>query len=208
MTMRSVYKLSVLTILILTLSAFGPSHRKVVDRTMSSVVRITGTKDMDTMFGPMRASYVCTGFVINKHRVMTAAHCVGEAMTADGIAVKVLKADETTDLALLDVDTNKPALAFQDRPLERGDALTALGYGFGWTRILVLEVKVLLVDYTPPGTDLAAGMFVDGGYIGGMSGGPVVDANGKVVSIVQRSVEKAGYGVGTLMMKAFLLGTD
>ena len=44
-----------------------------------------------------------------------------------------------------------------------------------------------------------------GGFIGGMSGGPVFDINGDVVGVVQRGTEQIGYGVNTATLLEFLM---
>jgi S1-C subfamily serine protease len=184
---------------ILFLSLFhGPTYTQVVEKAQSSVVRLTGTME--------EAHYSCTGFVIRVHRVLTAAHCKGENMTADRIPVTVLRANTDTDLMLLDVDTNKPALKFRDLPVVRFENLTAIGYGFGWPYLTVLNVRALLVDVSPE-SDLTPGLIVQGGYIHGMSGGPVIDSVGQVVGIVQQTNEGVGYGVTVTIIKAFLLGS-
>jgi S1-C subfamily serine protease len=176
----------------------GPTYEQVVDRVSSSVVRITGEMGEE--------QYACTGFVVNVHQVLTAAHCIGERMTADGTPAKVLKADANVDLALLDVNTNKPGLDFRGEPIQRFETITGIGYAWGWRYLTVLDVRAYLVDVKPE-QDIAVGTFVQGQYIGGMSGGPVVDRHGLVVGIVQRSNSGVGYGVGVLLIHAFLLGT-
>ncbi|HVI42769.1 MAG TPA: hypothetical protein VM577_19350, partial [Anaerovoracaceae bacterium] len=81
------------------------------------------------------------------------------------------------------------------------------GYGFGWNKLSVLKERVYIQNYHVD-DDAAVGMIVQGGYIGGMSGGPVVDQAGHVVGVVQRGNQQIGYSVGTTIIKAFLLDAD
>jgi S1-C subfamily serine protease len=180
----------------------------MVDRVSSSIVRITGEKDMMAHYGPVHSGYVCSGFVFRPHQVLTAHHCLGENLRADGVLVKkVLKIDEYYDLALLAVDTQKSALVLRDTPVVRFEPVTAIGYAWGWNRLTVLQVRVFLVDMSPDEMT-APGLITQGGAIGGMSGGPVVDSNGQVVCIVQHSNEGIGHGVGVQIIRVFLLGVD
>ncbi len=186
------------------LAAFfhGPTYTQVVEKAQTSVLHILGSvTDDDGNVG----HYSCTGFAIAKRRVLTAAHCNGKDMTADGIHAILLKADVQSDLMLLEVGTGRKPMTFRDTPVVRFEELTAIGYGYGWHYLTVLTVHPILVDVTVEG--MAPGMFVQGGYIGGMSGGPVIDMDGYVVGIVQRTSEGVGYGVTALTIKAFLLGT-
>ena len=172
----------------------------VVDRVSASVIRVTSHDAW--------GEGTCSGFVIAPQRVMTAAHCIADKMLADGKDAVVVKVDKHYDLALLRVDKLlKPSITLRDRPVERFEGLIAIGYGYGWTRLSVLEVQAFLINNAVE-EDGAVGIIVQGSYIGGMSGGPVVDKSGLVVGIVQRSSTTIGYGVGTLFMHAFLLGTD
>src|SRR3990167_5164102 len=84
---------------------------RMVDRVQSSVVRVTGERET--------FHYICSGEVIAPARVLTAAHCLGGSMLADGQTVRVLKVDEYYDLALLETITTKPRLAFRDVPVQR-----------------------------------------------------------------------------------------
>lgn len=177
------------------------TYTEVIDRVQSSLVRVTGvTADSDE-------HYVCSGFVVAPLRVLTAAHCVSPQMYADGSVATVLKSDDYYDLAVVSTDTMKPVLTFRDKPVARFELLSSIGYAFGWSILTVIEERVLIVDLSPS-DDAAAGTITQPGAIGGMSGGPVVDVDGRVVGIVQRSNHGVGYGVGVLVMRAFLLGTD
>ena len=189
---------------------FGDSHEAVVRHTEASVLRIAGTMNRMTVYGPMAGPYVCSGFVIAPERVLMAEHCIGQSMTADGLDVQVLKVDEFYDLALLSVRTPKKPLDLSNKTLERGDAVTGMGYGWGFTRVIAIEGIVTLVDYqVPPEPDnkpMPPINFFQGGYVGGMSGGPIIDERGQVVGVVQMSGDGVGLGIGPLLIRAFLLG--
>lgn len=183
------------------------SLSRTADHTAASVIRITGEQDYPSFLGDQTGPYVCSGFVVGKNLVLTAKHCIGTDMRADGTPVsKIVKqSDSATDLALLSVPTYKKSLTFENNSPGVYDQLLAMGYGFGFDRQIVVMCRVIAVDYSP-GEDMAPGIFVMGNYIGGMSGGPVVNQHGDVVGIAQRANEGVGYGVGTLLIRAFLLG--
>jgi S1-C subfamily serine protease len=145
----------------------------------------------------------CTGFVVQTHLVLTANHCVGEKMTVDGAPVKVVKADAVNDLALLYSDTKKLPLGIRILPVARFEMLTAIGHAYGWADLLALAERVLLISGSVS-DDTPRGIIVQPGYIGGMSGGPVVDADGLVVGIVQRGSDAIGYGVDASVILAFV----
>jgi len=178
----------------------------MVDRVSASVVRITGVEKSED--GEPGRDMVCTGEVIGHNRVLTAGHCVGLRMLADGEKAVVLKTDDLYDLALLGTETHKkPAIVFRDINVSRFEQLTAIGYAWGINKLTVLDVRAFLVDLAPT-KRMAPGIIVQGGYVGGMSGGPVVDQKGQQVGIVQQSNDGVGYGVGIQIIRVFLLGED
>lgn len=148
----------------------------------------------------------CTGFMIKPKFVLTANHCLqSNSLSFDGFPGRLIKNDEYLDLALVNVSEElKPSLTLRDEEVVEGEGLTGIGYGYGWEIPLVIAEKVVIPNYAvDPGSP--TGIIVQGGYIGGMSGGPVIDKDGQVVGIIQRAVNSIGYGVGTQMIKAFLL---
>lgn len=186
---------------------FGPT---VIEQTSSAVVRITASKEVETFFGTVNANVVCSGFVIAPQRVLTAQHCVADNMQADGKKVVVLKTDEFLDLALLYVKgLQREPLTIGNRTPELEEMLTAVGYAEGFTKLTVMTVQVKIVDYTP-WPEVPPSTWVMPTYVGGMSGGPVVDASGAVVSIVQAGTLSGsmGFGVGTQLIHGFLVGTN
>lgn len=181
-------------------------YTHMVDRVSLSIVRITGDLEIDTPHGAQHISIVCTGEVVAPDRVLTAAHCLSNNLRVDGQIASVLRISIATDLALLQTSSKKPPLALRDDSVQRFEPLTGIGYAYGWTVLTALHVTPTLIDYTPD-PETAPGIFVQGAYIGGMSGGPVVDEQGYVVGVMQRYYDPgAGYGVGTVLIRALLVG--
>ena len=150
----------------------------------------------------------CTGFVINadaKNKdkedvdyVLTAAHCNGAEMYADQTAAKVLWLDTKKDLMVLEVsDLNRPALKLAKDNPKIGDEIASLGYGWGLERPMFRTAHVSDDNtYIPEDGIGGPFMVIDAQFVPGMSGGPVINANGEVVLIVQRGGNAVGIGVG------------
>lgn len=200
---------------VLLAQLFSPtSYTRMVDHASASIVRITGTIHLDNpleifFYGTDTVYYVCSGFVIAPHRVLTANHCLEDKhLLVDGKPVSILKAEKFVDLALLSVDdTDKPVLTVRAEPVERFEKVTSIGYGYGFTKLLATDHKVILVDYKAD-KSLPPMIIVEHPYIGGMSGGPLVDMDGNVVGVIQDSSNEAGFSVNSLTIRVFLLGTD
>lgn len=172
----------------------------IVDKVSSSIVRLT----TQTSHG----EELCSGFVIAPHIVLTAHHCLGPQLLVDGQENLLLKSDAYYDLALLLVPKlEKPSLYLRDAPVTRFEELIAIGYGYGWYHLTALDETVIIVNYSIEG-GAPVGIIVQSGYIQGMSGGPVSDQEGYIVGIIQRTTTKVGYGIGTQLINAFLLGED
>jgi S1-C subfamily serine protease len=150
----------------------------------------------------------CSGEVVAHNRVLTAHHCIGEKMWADGKPAKVLSSDEYFDLALLSVDTgDRPFISLSDHGIERGDNLIGIGYAFGWDQLSFIHLRVTLANIIPD-PQISPRIATEGEVIMGMSGGPVVDSMGRMVSIVQLGAENLSMGVSVPIIRAFLLQTD
>lgn len=144
----------------------------------------------------------CTAFVIDATRkyVLTAAHCEdeGKEIWVDRVRATVVAKDGKKDLMVLEVkhlDPSRPALQLAPANPVRGQELMAVGYGYALERMFfrmthVADDAVMIPEIGGPfiGTDTA--------FVGGQSGGPVVDFDGRVVMIVQRASETVGIGVG------------
>lgn len=206
--MDRVINLILTTLLALTLYAcvrpaidLTPLARRI-DIASTSIIRLTGDRGEH---GPM----VCTGEVVRPYRALTASHCMAENMLADGGPVEIIQIDPVADLMLLALSTSKPPIVLATRPIQRFQQLTAIGYAHGSTLLTPLGVHVLTIGVSPLSTILPAGLTVQGQYIAGMSGGPVVDDRGEMVGIIQQaSDEGMGYGVDVQTIRAFLKVTQ
>jgi S1-C subfamily serine protease len=150
----------------------------------------------------------CTGFVVNadatnkdKERVswiLSAAHCDGEEVYADQTSAHVLFKDTKRDLLVLETaDLNRPALAIATDNPKLGEEIASYGYGWSLERPM-FRVAHVSDDRTYIAEDGIGGplIVIDAQYVPGQSGGPVVNAAGQVVSIVQRGGQGVGIGIG------------
>lgn len=130
-------------------------------------------------------------------------------MFGDGHPLRLLKVDEYYDLALYeDLLLIKPAFPIREYPVSVGEEVWALGYAHSWNIILVMKDEVLLPSFSAT-MNVPPGLILRPGFAVGMSGGPIIDADNQLVGVIQRVIgqENLGYGVGTLLIRAFLLGT-
>jgi serine protease Do len=148
----------------------------------------------------------CTGFIINSKirkddetltYVLTAAHCEAAKLWADQAEARTVAKNTEKDLLVLAVDhLDKPAMKLaQDNP-QVGDEVASFGYGMGLEKPLFRIAHVSAETYVPFDGIGGPLFFVDGGFVGGQSGGPVINAAGEVVMMVQRSSATTGIGVG------------
>ena len=149
---------------------------------------------------PVRSTATGTGFVVDgKGHIVTAAHVVEGASSIsvkfqDGTTrtAKVLGTDEATDVAVLSVDpsglTLHPLALGSSASLAIGDEVAAIGDPFTYDRSLSTGV-VSGLDRTisaPNGFTVAHAIQTDAALNPGNSGGPVLDASGRVIGIVDQ----------------------
>jgi S1-C subfamily serine protease len=148
---------------------------------------------------------MCTGFVVNadakggKDYVLTAAHCheQGKDIYADSTTAKVIWKDEKKDLLILEVDDlDRPAVTLAPKNPQTGEEIGSFGHGYGLEQPMFRHAYVANASIQL--TEIEGGPFVmiDAGYVSGQSGGPVINATGEVVSVVQRANGLVGIGVG------------
>mgnify|MGYP001575059780 CR=1 FL=1 len=182
------------TIGLLMLVLLGtPSWTKTAETLARSLVFIT------------TADSSCTGMVINaavkgdKDYILTAAHChqTGKEIYAESVATRVIFKDVRYDVAVLEVDDlDKPAVTFAAKNPQTGDEVGSLGFGGGLEQPMLRIAHVSHAAIAIPDVDGGPFVMIDAGFVGGMSGGAVVNPAGEVVAIVQRASDKVGVGIG------------
>lgn len=206
-----------------TVSTLDPDTLKKVEQ---SVVRLTyPIHTINPWTGqPQDFTATCTGFVIGNadgedadfSTILTAAHCIpSDPDGPDGVEVapilvvdtywpgRVLKVDDVNDLALVEAQFTKAPLKLRTGVVVRGMDAYSFGYGYALNTYLFLQ-HIIAAPYAEIAEDYPIGILVSPGFIGGMSGGPVVDKNGRYFSVVQASTEHVGYGPTLANLKAFL----
>jgi S1-C subfamily serine protease len=141
----------------------------------------------------------CTGFAINQAKgyFLTASHCDGEKVRIAGTASFKMFKDERKDLMVLraiNLDLG-PAIKLAKTDPDIGTAVASIGYGFGLEQPMF---RLGNISHTRIEIEELSGPFVmiDANYVPGQSGGPVLNDQGELVSIVQRGAAGFGFGVG------------
>lgn len=146
----------------------------------------------------------CTGFPIDskRHYVLTAAHCdfSGPGLTPliDKLPGKVVFKDAKKDLMVYEVERlDRPVLKLALKNPEIGDEVASFGYGLALNeplfRITHISATNVMIPFDGIGGPF---IFTDTDFVGGQSGGPVIDQTGAVVMIVQMGTQGVGIGVG------------
>lgn len=174
----------------------APAPERPIQSTIDKTVQVDWVVDKETQGH-------CTGIQIGIRWVLTMAHCLPEEgikadVLVDNEVARVIKQDPEIDLALLGTETNaqRGIMEFREGSPDQGEALLAVG--FAWDEpIYVLKRFVARVD-----DDY---VYTDGSFIPGMSGGPVVDLNGKLVGIIQKGWPGGvGGAINVKVIKKFL----
>ncbi len=154
-------------------------------------------------------SGACTAWVINteKKYLMTAAHCYDEKqLWADRVKATVIAMDTKKDLMVLEakeLDPRRPALKLAASNPVRGHEVMSAGYGYALERPFFRKASVQDDQLMIPEAGIGGPFIsVDAPFVGGQSGGPVVDMAGEVVAIVQRGDGgTTGMGVGAEIIR-------
>jgi len=152
----------------------------------------------------------CTAFSINQRSklYLTAYHCTqpfmsdsaeAEVPMLDGQPLAFAFKDESRDLAILVGPIARPALFVRERPLLVGDPVGSYGYGYGMLSPMFRLANVSVFVKDPQGLDW---MLLDNALIGGMSGGPIVDSQGRLVGVNARSDYMTGFSLSLKQIQA------
>jgi len=173
----------------------GTPFGNVVAGTTLSVAKVGGT-------GCEGGEPVGSAFVAGDHLVLTAAHVVAGARTVDlrfpgrePVAADVVMVDAGDDTAVLRVDSDlPPALALATTPVVAGEPVVVVGYPLAEHEVRTTLSRVTAVDESVvlAGHLLRDVLALDAQVPTGSSGGPVVDAAGKVHGMVSAQVPGRG----------------
>jgi putative serine protease PepD len=181
-------------------AAAAPSTSRPVVETSSSTAKdvYNSSKDAVAYISAQTAQGTATGsgFVVSSDgKIITNEHVVDGATQVSvklGTSTRsqpatVLAADASKDLALLKVDaTNLHALSFGDSSsLQIGDNVFAIGNPYGLDHTLTSGIVSALDRdiQAPDGTPITGAVQTDAALNPGNSGGPLLDASGKVVGV-------------------------
>ena len=157
--------------------------------------------DPDTKVAGVGSGFVFdkTGYIVTNNHVIDGADDI-KVTLSDGreLAAKLIGSDAQTDLAVIKVDAkgDLPALSFADSDQARvGDWVVAIGSPFG------LGGSVTAGIISARGRDIHSGPYddylqIDAPINSGNSGGPVINAEGRVVGVNTAIYSPNGGNIG------------
>jgi S1-C subfamily serine protease len=192
----------------------GLTINEIYDRDGPGVafVRAEIEQDVESPFDlfPQRQRGQATGsgFVIDdKGSILTNAHVVEGASKIEvdlgkdrTVGAKLVGRDSSSDLALLDVDTDKknlkPLSLGDSSEVEVGDPVVAIGNPFGLDRTVTTGIVSALARQlrAPNGFTISNVIQTDAAINPGNSGGPLIDARGRVIGINSQIATAGGGG--------------
>jgi putative serine protease PepD len=195
--------------------AAASSLAELYRRTAPGVVEIE-TGGLDEGFDPFSPDQepaepraTGSGFVIDDEgHIVTNQHVVGSADTVtvrfangDEAQARVVGADPSTDVALLDLQGDRDVTPLElgsTESLQVGDPVAAIGSPFGLEGTLTSGiVSALDRDIRAPnGFTIDGAVQTDAALNGGSSGGPLLDSAGRVVGISSQIESRTGGNVG------------
>jgi S1-C subfamily serine protease len=138
--------------------------------------------------------------ITNAHVVAGAREVTVKFGDGDALTAKVLGADESTDIAVLEVDPDEveaDPLPFGDSDtIEVGDGAIAIGNPYGLDRTITSGIISALQRQisAPNGFTISDVIQTDAAINPGNSGGPLIDANGRVIGVNSQIATGSGGG--------------
>lgn len=186
--------LSLILALLLLVPTAAHDWSGVAYRVQESLVRLSYPTDDG-------GAYVCSGFSIDEKAALylTAYHCVAynngegdpvKSFTVDDRPGHLVQYWKDADLAVVNGLTPKPALQYRNTPMLMGQEMAAIGYAYGLATTTLMTGN-LASTYANWGKE---GFWTTSAFpfIGGMSGGPIFDMNGRVAGMVQKTDDVTG----------------
>lgn len=178
--------------------------QRILGKVLPSVVSISATSVVTGPFGTTTVTGLGTGVVVSRSgevvtndHVVTGAHSVTVTMNGatKSVGATIVGEAPTADLALVQIDqpANLTPATFADSTKAAvGDEVLAVGYALGLSGGPTVTDGIISATGREVGTSAATGTRVvtltgmlqtDAAISSGNSGGPLVDASGKVVGI-------------------------
>jgi S1-C subfamily serine protease len=183
-------------------SSSAPTPEAIYRQDGPGVVQVTATSVSQSAFPPatQTSKSVGSGFVLDRAgHVITNFHVIQGAQKLqvsfsgqDQLPATVVGSDRSTDLAVLKIDAHARALTplpLGDSDAARvGDPVYAIGNPFGLTRTLTTGVvsAVQRQIFAPNGVPIDSAIQTDAAINHGNSGGPLIDALGRVIGVTSQ----------------------
>jgi S1-C subfamily serine protease len=198
-------------------AAFGSSTGKTISDIYTSarrgVVQVLATAVVsdNPFFGAQESRLLGSGFIIDESGlVVTNYHVVQDASKVevsfsgnDEMPAKIVGSDPSTDIAVLRINGAQsraltPLILGSSGDVEVGDAVVAIGNPFGLERTVTSGiVSALQRQITAPnGFAIDEVIQTDAAINHGNSGGPLLNADGKVIGVNSQIESESGGNVG------------
>jgi S1-C subfamily serine protease len=172
----------------------------VVQITATTVTQVPADPFNFLPSSPQTSQSLGSGFVIDRAgHIVTNYHVIQGAQKVlvsfsgqDQLPAVVVGKDRSTDLAVLKVDAHARALTplplGDSDGVRVGDSVYAIGNPFGLTRTLTTGVvsAVQRQIFAPNGVPIDSAIQTDAAINHGNSGGPLIDANGRVIGVTSQ----------------------
>jgi putative serine protease PepD len=186
------------------------SVNEIYERAKDGVVLVTTNTQAQSPFGQGGGTSTGSGFLIDDQgHVLTNQHVVDNAQSVtvrfpdgDEIDARVVGADASSDVAVLELETVPSGVTPLDlgvsESLEIGDLVVAIGSPFGLEGTVTSGiVSALHRELTAPdGFTIDGAIQTDAAINPGNSGGPLLDGQGRVIGINSQIASSSGGNEG------------